>query len=225
MTEHSPNPQPQPQPQQPKPKHRARKATLLVLLVGITIGIVFWGGFNTAMEATNTEQFCISCHEMQVNVYEEYTDTIHYTNRTGVRATCPDCHVPKDWMHKMVRKVKASRELYHHVKGSVDTPAKFEAERFRLAQNVWREMKQTDSRECRNCHEFDSMDYTKQENRSSQSHQAAEDAGLTCIDCHKGIAHSLPMEYDPERDAPGESVFYSRLDEPHAGTGTPVTAD
>ena len=199
----------------------ARKATFWTLLVGVALGIVFWGGINTAMEATNTEDFCISCHEMQVNVYEEYTDTIHYTNRTGVRATCPDCHVPKDWVHKVARKIKASKELYHHFKGSVDTPAKFETERFRLAQNVWREMKQTDSRECRNCHEFDAMDYTKQEHRSSQGHQDAEDAGLTCIDCHKGIAHSLPMQYDPEQDAPGESEFYTRLQAPHAGTGAP----
>jgi cytochrome c-type protein NapC len=204
---------------------RTRKATLWVLLVGVAIGIVFWGGFNTAMEATNTEAFCISCHEMEVNVYEEYTDTIHYTNRTGVRATCPDCHVPKDWVHKVVRKVQATSELYHHFKGDVSTPEKFEAERFRLAQNVWSQMKKTDSRECRNCHEFDSMDYTKQENRSSQGHQDAEDAGLTCIDCHKGIAHKLPMQYDPEQDAPGKSVFYTRLDAPHAGTQTPAGQD
>jgi nitrate/TMAO reductase-like tetraheme cytochrome c subunit len=50
-------------------------------------------------------------------VYQEYTDTIHYTNRTGVRATCPDCHVPKDWVHKFVRKIQATNELYHHFKG------------------------------------------------------------------------------------------------------------
>jgi len=205
----------------PTPKHRGRKATLVVLLIGVAIGIVFWGGFNTAMEATNTEAFCISCHEMEVNVYQEYTDTIHYTNRTGVRATCPDCHVPKDWLHKVVRKVQATSELYHHFKGDVDTPEKFEAERFRLAQNVWSQMKRTDSRECRNCHEFDSMDYTKQESRSAQGHQDAEDAGLTCIDCHKGIAHSLPMEYDPEKDAPGRSEFYTRLEDPHTATQTP----
>jgi len=197
---------------------RTRKATLWILLIGVAIGIIFWGGFNTAMEATNQEAFCISCHEMEVNVYQEYTDTIHYTNRTGVRATCPDCHVPKDWVHKFVRKIQASNELFHHFKGDVDTPEKFEAERFRLAQNVWSQMKKTDSRECRNCHEFDSMDYTKQENRSSQGHQDAEDAGLTCIDCHKGIAHSLPMQYDPEKDAPGKSIFYTRLEDPHGGT-------
>ena len=195
-----------------KTASRTRKATLILLLVGVAIGIIFWGGFNTAMEATNTEEFCISCHEMEVNVYQEYTDTIHYTNRTGVRATCPDCHVPKDWVHKVVRKVQASSELYHHFMGHVDTPEKFEAKRFQLAQNVWNSMKQTDSRECRNCHEFDSMDYTKQENRSAAGHQAAEDAGLTCIDCHKGIAHRLPHEYDPEQDIPGKSTFYSARD-------------
>ena len=42
-------------------------------------GIIFWGGFNTAMEATNTESFCISCHEMREFVYEEYKGTIHTT--------------------------------------------------------------------------------------------------------------------------------------------------
>ena len=80
-------------------------------------GILFWGGFNTALEWTNTEQFCISCHEMKDNVYAEYRNTIHYQNRTGVRATCPDCHVPKEWGHKMIRKIQASNELWHKVLG------------------------------------------------------------------------------------------------------------
>ena len=72
------------------------KYSLLTLLfVGFVAGIVFWGGFNTVVEATNEEQFCIGCHEMRDNVYQEYKETIHYTNRTGVRAICSDCHVPK----------------------------------------------------------------------------------------------------------------------------------
>jgi cytochrome c-type protein NapC len=191
--------------------HSGRKRGVAgVLVIGIILGIIFWGGFNTAMEATNTEKFCISCHEMEVNVYEEYTDTIHYSNRTGVRATCPDCHVPKDWIHKVVRKVQATNELYHHFKGSVDTPEKFHAKRFQLAQNVWTSMKNTDSRECRNCHDYDSMNFDKQEGRSQTRHEEAFDVGLTCIDCHKGIAHSLPDEYDPEKDIPGESIYYRK---------------
>lgn len=168
----------------------------VLLLVGFVAGIVFWGGFNTAMETTNNEAFCISCHEMEVNVYQEYQNTIHYSNRSGVRATCPDCHVPKPWVHKMVRKIQASNELYHKVLGTIDTPEKFEAKRLELAQHVWKAMKQTDSRECRNCHDYESMDYTRQQRRAVAQHVQGFDNGETCIDCHKGIAHSLPAMHD-----------------------------
>lgn len=164
----------------------------MLVLVGFVSGIIFWGGFNTAMEATNTETFCVSCHEMEENVFKEYQGTIHYTNRTGVRATCPDCHVPKAWVHKFARKVKATNELFHKVLGTIDTPEKFEAKRLELAQNVWRVMKATDSRECRNCHDFVSMDFSVQGRRASARHQKSFEEGKTCIDCHRGIAHQLP---------------------------------
>jgi len=170
----------------------ARWALGTLLIVGFVGGIVFWGSFNWALEVTNTEAFCISCHEMEKNVYREYKETVHYTNRTGVRATCPDCHVPKTWVHKMARKIQASNELYHHFLGTVDTREKWEAKRLQLAKNVWRVMKETDSRECRNCHSFDSMDFAVQERRSSRRHEEGIEQGKTCIDCHKGIAHELP---------------------------------
>ena len=172
-----------------------------LLIVGFIAGIIFWGGFNTAMEATNTETFCISCHEMQENVYVEYQETIHYSNRSGVRATCPDCHVPKPWIYKMIRKVQATNELYHKALGSIDSPEKFEAKRLQLAQNVWKAMKETDSRECRNCHDYESMDYTKQQRRAVPQHIEGFQAGKTCIDCHKGIAHSLPAYYEVDPSA------------------------
>ena len=163
-----------------------------LLAIGFVGGIAFWGSFNWAMEATNTETFCISCHEMEQNVYREYQLTAHYTNHSGVRATCPDCHVPKPWIHKMIRKIRASNELYHKLLGSIDTREKYEAKRLELAENVWNAMKSTDSRECRNCHNFQYMDFTLQENRAARNHQKAIDEGKTCIDCHKGIAHELP---------------------------------
>jgi len=168
-----------------------------LLFAGFIGGVMFWGGFNTALEATNTESFCLSCHEMEENVYKEYRGTIHYTNRTGVRATCPDCHVPKEWVHKMTRKIQASNELFHKVMRSISTPEKFQAKRAQLAKNVWASMKATDSRECRNCHDFRHMDFSVQGRRASRLHEAGFDEGKTCIDCHKGIAHRLPkMETD-----------------------------
>ena len=167
---------------------------ITILGGGFVAGIIFWGGFNWAMEITNTETFCISCHEMEQNVYREYKTTVHYNNRTGVRATCPDCHVPKEWVHKVIRKIQASNELYHKALGSIDTREKFEAKRIQLAKNVWRAMKKTDSRECRNCHNFDFMDFTKQEGRASDRHSGAAVEGKTCIDCHIGVAHTLPAD-------------------------------
>jgi len=153
-------------------------------------GIIFWGGFNTAMEATNTEEFCISCHEMEDYVYEEYKGTIHDVNRSGVGAICSDCHVPKDWTHKVIRKIKATRELYGKVMGTINTPEKFDAKRLHLAMNEWERMKANDSRECRNCHDFQSMMPEFQKPRARQQHLNAMETGQTCIDCHKGIAHS-----------------------------------
>lgn len=187
----------------PKPPIWRRRYFWGMPIVGIAVmfvaGIVFWGGFNTAMEATNTEKFCISCHEMNDFVYQEYKGTIHDVNRSGVGAVCSDCHVPRDWTHKVIRKIKASRELWGKLTGTISTEEKFEAKRLQLAMNEWERMKSTDSIECRNCHGFDSMMPEFQRPRARQQHLNAMEAGQTCIDCHKGIAHSdLRDRADPD---------------------------
>lgn len=160
-------------------------------LGGFIAGIIFWGAFNTGMELTNTEKFCASCH--QNDVYQEIQSTIHFTNRTGVRAICSNCHVPHDWTDKMARKMQASKEVFAWLTGAISTPEKFEARRREMAEREWTRMKKNDSLECRNCHEFVYMDFTRQSTRASKQHSTAlADGSKTCIDCHKGIAHHLP---------------------------------
>lgn len=168
----------------------------LLLILGFTVGVVFLGGFNYSMAVTNTEGFCISCHEMEHFVFSEYKETNHYSNRTGVRATCPDCHVPKDFTHKMARKIKSTGEIWHKLMGSISTPEKYEAKRLELAQRVWDDMEASDSRECRNCHHYEYMDMEKQDEESAMIHDEGLDSGVTCIECHKGIAHKLPEGYE-----------------------------
>ena len=165
-----------------------------VLAVGMIIGIILWGGFNTVLEATNTTEFCISCHEMRDNVYQEYKETAHFKNPAGVPASCADCHVPRPWLYKVKRKIEASKEVYYKLMGKLDTPEKFEAHRLEMAQRVWDTMKKTDSRECRNCHDFVSMDLSGQDRYARKRHERAVEKGETCIDCHQGIAHELPEE-------------------------------
>ncbi len=153
----------------------AKYSLLGLLIAGFIGGIVFWGGFNTALEATNSLEFCISCHEMRDTVYQEYKQTIHYQNRTGVRAVCPDCHVPRDWTHKIARKMKASFELWGKLTGEVDTPEKFEANRMRLATDEWARMQTAKSRECFNCHNFAAMSPALQKQGAQKFHKQAQE--------------------------------------------------
>ncbi|AAF96580.1 TPA: NapC/NirT family cytochrome c [Vibrio cholerae] len=168
----------------------SKAAVGVVLLMGFVGGLLFWGAFNTGMEATNSEEFCSGCH---APIVAEIQETIHYSNRSGVRAICSDCHVPHEWTDKIVRKVQASKELVAHFIGTIDTPEKFQARRAHLAEREWARLKKNDSLECRNCHQFNYMDFSEQSSRAAKQHSTALASGeKTCVDCHKGIAHNLP---------------------------------
>ena len=193
------------------------------LIVGFVAGILFWGGFNWTVEASNSEEFCVSCHSMETNL-GEYRETIHYNNHSGVRAVCSDCHVPKEWNHKMKAKAIAVKDVFYELTGSIDTPEKYEARRGEMAKAVWKKMKSTDSRECRNCHAFEYMDFTMQETRAGSEHQRAIDEGLTCIDCHQGIAHSLPPNYLEEYEKVVEALTPRITPDPRQSASADIEA-
>jgi cytochrome c-type protein NapC len=182
-------------------RYPSRGKAVIFLLASFLGVVVVGAGLMVAGAAglawTNTEKFCIGCHEMRDNVYAEFKGTIHDVNRTGVRAICSDCHVPREPVAMIQRKFKATLELWGHFRGVIDTPEKFEAHRAQLAQNVWRRMKETDSLECRNCHRAEKMDPDKQSDRAKARHAKGRAEGKTCIDCHYGIAHKEPQGPGP----------------------------
>jgi cytochrome c-type protein NapC len=160
-------------------------ATLAVSLLFMTVGAY-------ALAYTNTEEFCISCHEMRDNVYAEFKGTIHDKNRSGVRAICSSCHVPHEPVALVIRKMQASLELWGHFTGKIDTKEKFEKHRYQMAVKEWTRMKKNNSQECRNCHHFDAMEAEKQSETARARHVKAKASGTACIDCHFGIAHKEP---------------------------------
>lgn len=171
-----------------------KKRWLLGIPVGgfllFFVGIISWAGFNTFVSVTNSEAFCAAaCHTMREFIAPEWRESVHYSNRTGVRATCADCHVPKPFVPKMVAKVIAIKDLYHEIMGTIGTREEWEIFRVTLAQRVWAKMEATDSRECRNCHSVTAMNFDRQ---FQFAHAPIKEMGRTCIDCHKGIAHNLP---------------------------------
>jgi cytochrome c-type protein NapC len=174
------------------------KLAIVAAFVGLLVGVVGLGGASAGLASTNTETFCIGCHEMKDNVYAEFKGTIHDSNRSGVRATCPDCHVPHEIVPKLVAKAKASMEVWGHLTGQIDTKEKFEKHRYQMASNVWRSMKASDSRECRNCHSREGMSKDRQSQKAQARHAKGVSEGKTCIDCHFGIAHTEPDGPGPQ---------------------------
>ena len=174
-------------------------ACALALFLVSTVLVV---GGAAGLAWTETEKFCIGCHEMRDNVYAEYKDTIHAKNRSGVHAICSDCHVPREPVALIKRKFAATWEVWGHLTGAIDTREKFEAARHALAMRVWKRMKETDSLECRNCHTESAMDPEKQTEKAKSRHAKGRAGGKTCIDCHYGIAHKEPEGPGPQEMTP-----------------------
>ena len=184
-------------------RHSPLKLAIIAVLIGVVVGAVGLVGAQVGLAATSTEAFCTSCHEMRDNVYAESKGLVHDTNRTGVRATCADCHVPHEIGPKLVVKIKASKEVWGKMTGIIDTKEKFEKHRYQMASNVWLNLKDTDSRECRNCHNRDAMSQEKQSEKAWSRHVKAKAEGKTCIECHFGIAHTEP-------DGPGPQELFAK---------------
>jgi cytochrome c-type protein NapC len=178
--------------------------SLLVLVAGLLVGAVTFAAGGSFMVYANSEAFCAtSCHEMG-ELQKEHKGTIHDVNRSGVRATCNDCHVPHEYIPNYLAKLGLSSDVWgHFVTHSIDTPEKFEAKRTQLAIRVWTYMKQNDSRECRHCHTTSKMDPDKQSDKAKARHEKARMEGLTCVECHFAIAHKEP-------DGPGPQELFAK---------------
>jgi cytochrome c-type protein NapC len=160
-------------------------------LLAFIIGIAFTGSFIGGLKLAETDAFCTSCHEMK-QPFQELTRSVHYSNEFGIQASCGNCHVPPAFLPGLWRHIQAYSEVWGHMRGELNTPAKYEAHRLELAQKIWAELKANDSAECRSCHTQSAMAFAKQPPMAASSHQSMAKDGMTCIDCHQGVAHTLP---------------------------------
>ncbi|WP_305838621.1 pentaheme c-type cytochrome TorC [Photobacterium leiognathi] len=174
-----------------KPSSRYSVLAIAVVCILITLAGVFT--FHQSIEFTSTNEFCTSCHSMKEN-YNEYKTSIHFKNAYGVRAQCRDCHIPENNpIAFMKAKMGGIGDIYSEFIGKdIDTPKKFEENRLRMAQNVWKMMKDTNSAPCKSCHSYSAMDHAKQSPAAAAAMTGAAAKDMNCIECHKGIAHQLP---------------------------------
>lgn len=174
----------------------ARWSVFALLFVGLVVGATSVIGTQVAMAVSGTDEFCgTTCHSHQKFVYPDHKLSPHYANRTGVRAMCVDCHVPHSYPAKLVYKAQAGmRDAFAELRGTIATQEKFDKERWRLANNVWEDMRANNSANCRTCHDPQAMDAAKQSADAVKQHKKFAAGKATCIDCHTGVAHKEPEE-------------------------------
>ena len=189
----------------------ARLPIIVLLLIGIFVGAGLLLATDSVVEFTGTDEFCISCHELQI-AYDEYTETAHFANRSGVRAGCSDCHVPHDYPDKLFVKAARLWDVVDHLRGTIDTREKYDARRLEMARAVWARMEANDSAECRSCHTLSNMAKPSQNSHAAKAHSRAARADITCVSCHRGTAHVAPREPLPVEatpTSPGTAVVCS----------------
>jgi nitrate/TMAO reductase-like tetraheme cytochrome c subunit len=161
-------------------------------VIALILGVGLTGSFLAGLKYAETDSFCTSCHEMSTP-FQEYTHSVHYSNEFGIQASCGNCHVPPTFLPGLWRHIQAYSEVWGHITGKLDTPAKYESHRLELAQKIWAELKANDSAECRSCHTPAAMAFAKQPPMAASAHESLAKSGMTCIDCHQGVAHTLPQ--------------------------------
>ncbi len=169
----------------PSPSH----SILALVGIGLMLGILAVIAFDTGLHAISTEKYCISCHEMRDNPYAQLQKTAHFNNASGVRPTCSDCHVPKEFVPRITRKVIAAREVWGSIIGVIDTPEEYAAHLPVMKQREIARMQANKSQECRNCHQPEHMLTELQSKMAQRFHQPKRVKDKSCIDCHEGIAH------------------------------------
>jgi nitrate/TMAO reductase-like tetraheme cytochrome c subunit len=168
---------------------------------GLLIGIGLSAGYATAVQATNTQNFCAhGCHEMERTVAREYAASRHARNAQGAVVTCAQCHNPQgDWLAAMGNDIAASSRLWGHVADREDLPGRFEARRAALAQKVLAGFKASNAGTCKACHHYGAMILSEQSLQARRDHAAAAKSDANCLDCHQGVAHrrmDQPVSYD-----------------------------
>jgi nitrate/TMAO reductase-like tetraheme cytochrome c subunit len=173
----------------------AKWSVLALVIAGIAIGAGGVIATQLMVAATGTNEFCgTACHSM-VWVAQEYKQSVHFANSKGIQATCHDCHIPHSYPALLWYKAKAGiKDAIGEARGVISTEDKFKKERLRLAKSVWAEFKETNSANCQHCHAFTPETIAKQSEALQPMHKMVLSKEATCIDCHKGVAHTAPDE-------------------------------
>lgn len=167
--------------------HHPLRGLLAIGGVVVVLGLSFVAAEELNIRANSTE-FCISCHSMNAYVFEEFKQSKHYTNASGVRPECGQCHVSKRFWPAVVDHMMGTHDLIAEFSHDWTKAENFEAKRTKMAEKARLKFIAEDSHTCRECHKFEAIAPTRK--RGERAHEDAAKKGNTnCIACHYNLVH------------------------------------
>ena len=178
----------------------------LIFIPGILLGASLILGGGKAMQATSSDEFCVSCH-IHPDADNSWKKSIHAITRSGVKVHCVECHLPVKGEGYFVEKVKTGmRDLYGKL---FKDSAEFNwEEKSRLEHAVNHVFESS----CKKCHQnLFPAELTK---KGSDAHlyykqQVEKEIDIRCINCHLNAGH-----YDPNFTHDHNTGFGSVSSEP-----------
>jgi len=161
---------------------------LAIVGIVVALGLSFVAAEELNIQGNSTK-FCVSCHSMNAYVYEEYKKSKHYTNASGARPECGQCHVAKRFWPAVWDHAMGTHDLIAEFSHDWTRPEVFEARRTRMAEKARLKILDEDSHTCRECHKMEAIAPTRK--RGERAHEDAVKKGKTnCIACHYNLVHN-----------------------------------
>jgi nitrate/TMAO reductase-like tetraheme cytochrome c subunit len=187
-----------------------KRGTLIAALAGLIIGGGAIIGLQQANKMTSTDAFCTNCHSMAyVAADPAYPRSVHRAGPSGIRASCGDCHIPRDNLLRetYTHVTRSIKDIYMEVRFNFSDPAVWAARRPGLTEEVLARMRDEDSVTCRYCHDAAAIRPRSAPGRAA--HAVVPAPGMTCIDCHVNLVHqpAAPVAKPPAGAQPAASKF------------------
>jgi len=134
----------------------------------------------------------VGCAECHAYPFEEYRESPHYDNDSGVRPGCLRCHEPHSvrqvlsWKFFYVNQGAIGESPFHAISNSIRDAPEWEELRIELAGRVRKQMVEEDSVKCKVCHKPQSQWFQKIKRHQSM----LAEGDKTCVQCHYNLVHA-----------------------------------
>ena len=163
----------------------------IIGLMGFIIGALLVAAFDTTMNTTSSNEYCMSCHTHE-QADLDWKKSPHYLSHSGVMTDCAACHLPpkEDGLLKyyMAKSKMGAKDLWAKMTQDTD---KIDWESKRSLENA---RKIVYNSSCEKCHVNLYPEGISDDGITAHLYydDNAKKLGLDCISCHLNVGHYMP---------------------------------